>query len=190
MKKTHLLVSTLACILTCWIGRAQETQTFEPRLLWKLKSENFHFADPVVSRGPIFVGSDDHTFYALNADDHSVLWSYKTNGQIYGAPLVTDDSVYFESDDRKLYKVSRASGELVWSFEIAGTQPVRDPYIFFHRTTSTPVLKEGKLFFGSGNKDAAMVVTVNPGLYTAVISGNNDGTGVALVEVYEIPDTE
>jgi hypothetical protein len=38
----------------------------------------------------------------------------------------------------------------------------------------------------AGSTDAAMLVTVNPGTYTAVISGNNNGTGVALIEVYEI----
>jgi hypothetical protein len=38
----------------------------------------------------------------------------------------------------------------------------------------------------AGSKDAAMLVTVPPGTYTAVVSGLNDGTGVALVEVYEV----
>jgi hypothetical protein len=37
-----------------------------------------------------------------------------------------------------------------------------------------------------GSNDAALIVTVNPGLYTAIVSGNNSTTGVALVEVYEI----
>ena len=38
----------------------------------------------------------------------------------------------------------------------------------------------------AGSTDAAMIVTVNPGLYTAIVSGQNNATGVALVEVYEI----
>lgn len=36
-----------------------------------------------------------------------------------------------------------------------------------------------------GSKDAALVLTLNPGDYTAIVSGKDNGTGVALVEVYE-----
>jgi hypothetical protein len=38
-----------------------------------------------------------------------------------------------------------------------------------------------------GSEDAAFVVTLNPGIYTVVASGANNTTGVALVEVYEVP---
>lgn len=37
----------------------------------------------------------------------------------------------------------------------------------------------------SGSKDAAMLVTLNPGAYSAVVSGVNGATGVALVELYD-----
>ena len=35
-------------------------------------------------------------------------------------------------------------------------------------------------------KEAALLVPLEPGAYTAVLSGSNNGTGVALIEVYEI----
>jgi hypothetical protein len=38
-----------------------------------------------------------------------------------------------------------------------------------------------------GSKDAAFVVTLNPGVYTVHARGANDTTGVALVEVYAVP---
>jgi hypothetical protein len=34
--------------------------------------------------------------------------------------------------------------------------------------------------------ESAIVATLNPGQYTAVVKGNNGGTGVALVEVYDL----
>ena len=37
------------------------------------------------------------------------------------------------------------------------------------------------------SKDAALLVTLQPGAYTAQVSGVNNTTGVALVEVYEVP---
>lgn len=37
------------------------------------------------------------------------------------------------------------------------------------------------------SKDAAMIVTLAPGSYTVQVSGANDSTGLALVEVYDLP---
>ena len=38
----------------------------------------------------------------------------------------------------------------------------------------------------SSANDAALLVTLDPGVYTATVSGVNDTTGIALVEVYEV----
>ncbi len=35
--------------------------------------------------------------------------------------------------------------------------------------------------------DAALVVILAPGIYTAHVRGANDTTGVGLVEIYEMP---
>jgi hypothetical protein len=37
-----------------------------------------------------------------------------------------------------------------------------------------------------GSNDTAMVVTLDPGVYSAVVGGVNNSTGVALVEIYEV----
>ena len=39
----------------------------------------------------------------------------------------------------------------------------------------------------AASKDAVLLLTLAPGSYTAQVSGANNGTGVALVEVYEVP---
>jgi sugar lactone lactonase YvrE len=41
--------------------------------------------------------------------------------------------------------------------------------------------------FPAGSADCAMLVTLPPGLYTAMVSGVNGTTGVGLIEVYEAP---
>ena len=38
-----------------------------------------------------------------------------------------------------------------------------------------------------GSRDAAVAVELPPGTYTATVSGKNNTTGVALVEIYELP---
>jgi hypothetical protein len=40
--------------------------------------------------------------------------------------------------------------------------------------------------FTAGSLSSAIVITLEPGSYTAIISGKDNSTGVALVEVYEI----
>jgi hypothetical protein len=46
----------------------------------------------------------------------------------------------------------------------------------------------GAFALANGSKDAAMILTLAPGAYTAqVSSADGTGTGVALIEVYEVP---
>ncbi len=51
--------------------------------------------------------------------------------------------------------------------------------------TVTP--KCGLTNFAPNSGDCAVLITLPPGGYTAKISGLGDTTGVALVEVYEVP---
>jgi hypothetical protein len=38
-----------------------------------------------------------------------------------------------------------------------------------------------------GSEDAALILDLEPGLYTVKVSGENQTSGVALVEVFAIP---
>jgi hypothetical protein len=56
---------------------------------------------------------------------------------------------------------------------------------------NTPALVQATLRAGAfpldaNSADAAVLVVLNPGAYTVVVSGVNGGTGTALVEVYEV----
>jgi hypothetical protein len=45
----------------------------------------------------------------------------------------------------------------------------------------------GAFPFAPGSKDAALLIELPPGLYTVVVRGTNNTTGIALVETYELP---
>jgi hypothetical protein len=45
----------------------------------------------------------------------------------------------------------------------------------------------GAAALDSGSKDAAMLISLAPGVYTAHVRGVGNATGVALVEVYDVP---
>lgn len=46
----------------------------------------------------------------------------------------------------------------------------------------------GAFALEAGSRDAAIVTTLLPGQYSAVVSGSDNATGAALVEVYELPE--
>ncbi|PTY07381.1 hypothetical protein DB347_08765 [Opitutaceae bacterium EW11] len=52
-------------------------------------------------------------------------------------------------------------------------------------TIEAAVTRSGAWAWTRGSKDAALVMTLPPGAYTAQVAGKNGGEGVALVEVFE-----
>ena len=45
----------------------------------------------------------------------------------------------------------------------------------------------GAFAFPAASQDAALIINLAPGAYTAQVAGVGNTTGVALVEVYELP---
>lgn len=52
---------------------------------------------------------------------------------------------------------------------------------------ATAAGQAGAFAFASGSQDAALILNLQPGAYTAQVTGVVGATGVALVEVYELP---
>ncbi len=48
-------------------------------------------------------------------------------------------------------------------------------------------LRTGAFAFGASSADAALILNLAPGAYTAQVTGVNNTTGIALVEIYELP---
>lgn len=92
----------------------------------------------------------------------------------------------------------RAVGPTLATFGVGGT--LADPRLQIFRDTTQVAENDnwnasdaatfesvGAFRLAAGSRDAALVITLQPGTYTAQVSGANAGTGVALVEVYELP---
>jgi PQQ enzyme-like repeat protein len=62
------------------------------------------FSSPAVVHGVVYVGSDDHNVYALNAATGAQLWSHPTGGYMYSSPSVVNGAVFVGSLNGKLYK--------------------------------------------------------------------------------------
>ena len=97
----------------------------------------------------------------------------------------------------------RASGPAIASapFNVSGTLP--DPQLQIY--SGSTLLASNDAWAGNAaiasaagavggfpwsdptSTDAAVLLTLDPGAYTAVVSGVNADTGVSLVEVYDVP---
>ena len=96
----------------------------------------------------------------------------------------------------------RASGPALGQFGLAGLLP--DPLLTLYDHNSAPIISNQGWagdpqiasaaaavydfpWLSATSNDSALLVTLPPGLYSAIISGASGDTGVALVEVYEVP---
>jgi hypothetical protein len=94
----------------------------------------------------------------------------------------------------------RAVGPTLTDYDVTGV--LSDPMVTIYNSSSvsfasnddwggSPELsstftKVGAFNLPASSKDAAILLTLTPGAYTAVVSGINGATGVALVEVYAV----
>jgi len=93
----------------------------------------------------------------------------------------------------------RAAGPSLAALNVAGT--LADPKLVlrnsgqafvaendtFSPSLSTLFAGNGAFAFVPGAKDAALIVSLQPGGYTVTVSGADGGTGNAIVEIYELP---
>lgn len=94
----------------------------------------------------------------------------------------------------------RAVGPTLGAFGVGGT--LADPRLEVYsgqtvvaandnwEAAATPVATQsgvGAFQLTAGSRDAALIIALQPGAYTAQVSGVGGATGVALIEVYELP---
>ena len=85
---------------------------------WRFTRLIFRLA--AVANGVVYIGSDDDTFYALNAKTGALLWSYTTGQQIYASAAVAGDVVYVGSYDGYVYAFKAKTGALLWKYLTIG----------------------------------------------------------------------
>jgi serine/threonine-protein kinase len=54
----------------------------------------------------VYIGSEDHNVYALNASTGAKLWSYTVGEYVDSSPAVANGVVYVGSWDKNLYAFS------------------------------------------------------------------------------------
>ena len=133
------------------------------RVLWEFKTGGRVFSSPVVADGVVYVGSNDHFLYALDAAEGRELWKFQTGANVGSTPALANGSVYFLSLDGYAYSLNARTGALQWKFQTAGEsrlnaaglyglapsrEVIPDVWDFF---LSSPAVYDGIVYFGSGD---------------------------------------
>lgn len=133
-------------------------------IVWQFRTGAPIVASPTIADGTLYIGSDDHNLYAIDARSGRLLWKFAANAGIRSTAAVSGGSVFFLSLDGNLYSLDTRSGKLQWKFATAGEsrnhapglyglspalEPMPDPWDFF---LSSPAVAEGTVYFGSGDR--------------------------------------
>ena len=113
------------------------------------------WSSPAVGGNRVYVASQDHHLYAVNADNGTLAWKFPADGApaigtLAGSPAVFGDTIYVGSFDSNLYAIG-LNGQQKWVFK-AG------------RLWDPPVEVDGTLYFGDldGNVYALDAKTAQP----------------------------
>jgi len=91
-------------------------------LKWTFATAGEVKSSPAVGAdGTIYVGSNDHNVYALDAATGNKIWNFPTNGEVYSTPAVVDGFVYVGSRDKNLYALDASTGNEIWRYETSNS---------------------------------------------------------------------
>jgi PGF-CTERM protein len=98
------------------------------------------WSSPTVVDGTVYVGSHDHSVYALDAATGDKQWQFEANDRVRSPPMVADGTVFVGSHDQHLYALDAATGDKQWQFETRGGA-----------VKTSPTVADGMVFVGSDN---------------------------------------
>jgi uncharacterized protein (DUF1800 family) len=136
--------------------------------------------------------------FAASAGDRFINISSRTQVGT-GANVMIAGFVVGQGAPKKV--LIRAVGPALTAQGVTGV--LSDPVLTLNDSSGAPILtndnwaaadapvfaQAGAFELPSGSRDAVIVTTLNPGLYTAIVSGLSNTTGIALVEVYDVAST-
>ena len=135
---------------------------FGPR--WTIDVHAEISASPVIVGATMYVGAENGNLYAYSLADKRLQWLFHSRGGIASTPAVAGGLVNFLSRDGRFYALDASTGAPRWTFQTLGESvfsaygmygtsaasgPTPDPWDFY---LSSPVVHEGKVYFGSSDE--------------------------------------
>ncbi len=107
------------------------------------------FSSPLMAYGRLYFGEGFHDdadckVYCLDADKGQKIWDFQTTSQTESSPFVKGGKVFIGGGNDGLYCLDAATGKKVWQY------PPLPHEGRLLRIGSSPVVREGRLYAGSG----------------------------------------
>ncbi len=132
-------------------------------VVWQFKTFGHVVSSPVAANGMVYIGSDDHFVYAIDALKGTAAWKFGTDAAVRSTPAVAGGSVFVLSLDGNLYALDARSGKLQWKFATGGESRMSAPGLYEMQPAlevmpdvwdfflSSPAVDNGTVYFGSGD---------------------------------------
>ena len=131
---------------------------------WSFNTSAAIYSSPAVANGMVYIGSDDHNVYALNAATGAKLWNFATLFSVFSSPAVANGVVYAGSSDGDVYALDARTGTKLWSVA-AGAG------------ASSPAVANGVVYIGS---DAGKVYALSAATGAKLWAFSPAGAGSTL----------
>jgi len=105
--------------------------------LWRFATGGSVYSSPAVANGVVYVGSQDHNLYAIDAVTGAEKWRFVTGSGVFSSPAVVNRVVYVGSQDHNLYAIDAVTGTEKWRFETR------------NNISSSPAVVNGVVYVGS-----------------------------------------
>jgi len=150
-------------------------------ILWTYTTGGVVCSSPAVVNKRVFIGSEDHNIYCLDAETGAKLWNYTTGDIVYSSPAVVNGRVYVGSLDHKMYCLDAETGGKIWDYTtgdiIHGSSPtVTDNKVFIgsydHSIYCLDAQTGDKLWnYQTNDRIGSTAAVVDGKVYTATYSG-------------------
>jgi outer membrane protein assembly factor BamB len=99
-------------------------------MVWKFATKGGIATTPIIDKDnrALLFGSEDQSFYSVDARNGTMNWSYRTGGRIRSSARIAHGRVLFGCDDGFLYALMASTGRFLWKYEI-GSEIQCAPYV-------------------------------------------------------------
>jgi outer membrane protein assembly factor BamB len=115
------------------------TDVRDMKLLWRFPTGNMVRSTPAVVDGRVYVGSNDHHLYVLDARTGKVKWAFSTRGGVASSPLVNSGRVWFTDATNTIYALDAGTGRLIWKVTTGPDLPAVGGWDFHQSSPAQPM---------------------------------------------------
>ena len=90
------------------------------RTNWQFATDDRVSASPTIVEDTVFVGSEDHRLYALDATTGARRWAVRTDGAIHASPMVVDGVAVVATGAGTVCGIDAIEGRRVWTYQTSG----------------------------------------------------------------------